>query len=142
RGEMAGDRVDVAVHARAEDRMHALQHRDRLFAIDDGERVVDQPAGDRGDVGALPAVRGSDHVGNPDHLISSSSISKQSMPCGPPCAPLYASSSGIQNRNLSPTDICCRPSVQPAITPFKPNSVGSPLTTEESNMRPSVVQPV
>jgi hypothetical protein len=55
---------------------------------------------------------------------------------------LYASSSGIQNRYLSPTTISGRPSVQPAITPPSENSDGTFLISDESNIRPSVVQPV
>ena len=75
-------------------------------------------------------------------MIASSSMSNTSMPCGRPGAPLYASSSGTQNRAVSPTLICGMPSFQPSITPIKLNSAGAGRSSDESNMRPSVVQPV
>ena len=50
--------------------------------------------------------------------------------------------SGIQKRRFSPTTISCTPSVQPSITASSGRPIGSPRTTELSNILPSVVQPV
>ncbi len=69
------------------------------------------------------------------------------MPAGAPGLPLYASSSGIQNRRFSPTTMSWMPSVQPGMTRpsvsvagsgFRPGCSGA---TELSNIFPSVVQP-
>ena len=44
--------------------------------------------------------------------------------------------------DICPTTMSCSPSVQPSMTPFNGNEIGSPRATELSNIFPSVVQPV
>jgi len=56
--------------------------------------------------------------------------------CGPIDLSPYASSEGITNSHLSPSDINCMASVQPLITWFGANFVGSPRLYEESNSSP------
>ena len=58
------------------------------------------------------------------------------MICGPIDLSPYASSEGITNSHLSPSDINCMASVQPLITWFGANFVGSPRLYEESNSSP------
>ena len=41
----------------------------------------------------------------------------------------YPKFAGINNLNLSPTTINCKPSVQPFITWFKPKLMGAPRST-------------
>ena len=58
------------------------------------------------------------------------------MICGPIDLSPYASSEGITNSHLSPSDINCMASVQPLITWFGANFVGSLRLYEESNSSP------
>lgn len=74
--------------------------------------------------------------------MSRSSMSKTSIPCGRSGLPSYASFAGIQKRRFSPSTMSDSPSLQPWMTLSSGRTMGLPRATEESNIMPSVVQPV
>ena len=98
RGEVRGHRFEIEVDLRVEGLMQALQDRDRLAGDANLERRVDEPSGELRELRGLPSPcccdgRRNDHgcggaSGAAPGLISSSSTSNTSMPCGRPGDPL------------------------------------------------------